>query len=560
MSRKGGLPVSPEAIDQAWRHALDLWGVGVNLSPPVAYQVEEKGHFDDMEPLAYIDMSTRQVVVNYALLERIGALASLPAVLAHEVGHHARFPHTLGLAAALRVMEQTLIPGIFQSLTNLFFDLQVNEVVGRTRKEELVAVYKGFVSKEQTQPHWLFTVYLAVYEELWGLEVGTIVPAEHEQAIELRFPGFRGDARMFAQTFYALDDVYLQFAYFCSIFVRYLDVPSTFTCRAPLAADVREPDADDYAGALYGSGAMERALAEAKERGWVEDGEAPGEEDALTTIERVTAGLPGSARGPFRRALVGHHYRRLVDAHMIELPTATPGPTPDPYLPTTTTEWEVGDDPRSIDWTQSVLASGALAGVMPLRRELLPEDPVAVGVGVPAVEIYLDTSGSMPNPASALNAMTLASQILSAAAIRKGGKVRAVVYSSGTPLVSDWMQDEDTARDFLLHYVGGGTDYPFAVLKQLAGERDDVIRVVISDSDFLSNVKGKGAHDALLLGVERSLRFIVLLALPWGSEVGASNELEVELLCPEFRLAVVKSYGDLVPVAAQLSQALFGER
>lgn len=547
------------AIAAAWERALDLWSANVTLSPPTRWRPDPAAPPGQGEPLAYIDMVTRQVVVNLEELASVGASHALRAVLAHEVGHHIRFPHTLGFAASLELLEKRLIPGLGQSLTNLFFDLQVNEVVGRTWAEELADVYRGFAKKPDAKPDALFVFYLSVYEELWGLEAGDLSSATSCRKAEKKYPGLRAEARIFAQTFWALDDPTLQFVYFCSIVQRYIEGDGKGAGVPPLGADVPRPGLDDYAGALYGGAAIERALAEAKARGWIEEGDGErGVGDALADIARVSAGRPGNEAREFQQALVGRHYKRLVDEHIFEVPPATTGPAPDAFLPTTVTEWEPGDDVRSIDWTQSVLLSGELAGVRPMRRELLPDEPHGEGTGLPAVEIYLDTSGSMPSPLAAVNAMTLAAQILSAAAIRKGGKVRGVVYSSGPPLVSPWMADEETARNFLLNYAGGGTDYPFALLRAHTDGRPEAVRVIVSDADFLSNMRGKAAPAALAHAVERSARVVVLLAVPWAKPGAVEKTFAPFIGRDGFRLAVVNGYADLGGAARDLARALFG--
>ena len=78
-------------IDDAWSAALEVWGVQTTLSKPERWKKGEGAQAD--EPLAYIELTTRQVVVNLDMLDRMGAGGSLTAVLAHEIGHHVRFPH-----------------------------------------------------------------------------------------------------------------------------------------------------------------------------------------------------------------------------------------------------------------------------------------------------------------------------------------------------------------------------------------------------------------------------------------------------------------------------------
>jgi hypothetical protein len=551
-----GTVLDGPAVARAWKDALAVWDVSVTLSPPVGVARKGRSHWQGDEPLAYIDLATRQVVVNLPLLEKLGAASSLTAVLAHEIGHHVRFPHSLALAASLQLLEKRLIPGLRQSLTNLFFDLLVNEFVGRTRADELCRVYQGFV-RSAPEPIPLFSFYLAVYEELWGKPAGHLVPRAAAAAMDGAYPGWRAEARVFVQTFYSLPSVHLQFVYFCSRFVRYVPDPEKLSYVIALGHDVPGPDEDALDAAVRGFGAEEsdEALREAEERGLLDQSglEGQAEEDPLESIDAITRHLPGRSAAAFKQALVSRHYKRLVDQHLIQPPPAEAAP--EPSLPTVTEDWEWGDNPRSIDWTATLLARGGLGPAQPLRRDLEPEEPSPQARRFPAVEIYLDTSGSMPDPSRALNAMTLAAQILAASALRKQGVVRGIVYSSGKPLVSDWMYDEERARLFLLQYAGGGTDYPFDVLRASARDRTDVVRVIVSDSDFLANVQGPGAMDALRFAVDKSRLLVAFLALDakW-----ARTALDPVLGSSRFRLVPVASMNDFAGAAAALAEALFG--
>lgn len=557
-------PLAPATVERCWRDGQAVWEAEVNLSPPQPFR-QKASDWRKQEPLAFIDLATRQVVVNFDLLARKGLLGSLTAVLAHEVGHHVRFPHTLGLAASLQVLEKRLVPGLAQSLTNLFFDLQVNEVVGRPRGSgplagrdlaaEAAAVYRSFGAED---PSPLFAFYLAVYEELWGASAKGLVPAKTASEMDEKLPGWRADARKFVQTFYALEGAHRQFVYFCSVFIRYVGPPEKLRYLIPLGGDVPVPDLDDFDSILrgYGQDEAEEALREARENGWLEDSglaEDASAGDALGKLERISSGIPGNARAEFKLALVSRHYKRLVDEHILKLPAETP--PPEPFLPGPTEDWEWGDSPAAIDWNASVLARGPLAGVQPLRRELLPDEPSPSEPGLPAVEIYLDTSGSMPDPSTALNAMTLAAQILSASALRKNGRVRAVIYSSGPVKSSPWMYDEETARRFLLQYAGGGTDFPFPLLHKKAEEAPDVLRVIVSDSDFLANVQQPQALEHLSYAVDRSRLLVALLAT---SGARARSVLERVLGRPRFRLALVGDVSQFGKVAADLADAVLG--
>src|SRR5262249_5734933 len=160
------------------------------LSPPQPLAPSGGADWKGDDPLAYIDLVARQVYVNLPLLVELGARESLTAVLAHELGHHVRWPHTLGVAAHLQLLEQRLIRGVGQSLTNGFVALLVSEGVGRTRGRELADVYRGFNRRAAAgtgmSPFGWF--YLAVYEELWGPPAGPMVAAGSDAEMEKKFP------------------------------------------------------------------------------------------------------------------------------------------------------------------------------------------------------------------------------------------------------------------------------------------------------------------------------------------------------------------------------------
>ncbi|MFB6374352.1 MAG: hypothetical protein ABEN55_14825 [Bradymonadaceae bacterium] len=210
---------TPEEIASAWREAVGFWGIEVALSPPEPHDSRsDRGDGPGHEPVAYIDLERRQVVVNFEWLGTRGLEEALPAVFAHEIGHHVEFPRTLGSMAELEVMERRLLPTYDESLVNLFLDLQINEKLGGRWADQILAIYE--TAPEERGP--IFTFYLAIYEELWGTEPGRLVGDGTDVRMEQAYPGWRADARMFAQTFYGLPDTHLQFAYFCSRFSRYI--------------------------------------------------------------------------------------------------------------------------------------------------------------------------------------------------------------------------------------------------------------------------------------------------------------------------------------------------
>lgn len=556
-------------VEQAWRGALELWGEYVELSPPQPFD-DSRGddHWPGDDPLAFIDLQSRQVIVNYELLYVLGAAESLEAVLAHEVGHHVAFPRTLGELATLKLMEQRLLPRFGNSLVNLFLDLQVNEVVGRTHAEELSAVYRGFRDHRDQPPNPIFAFYLAIYEELWALRSGALVGDEAASWMDETYASWRADARMFTQTFYHLADTYLQFAYFCAVFLRYIRNPRTEEVvsvpKIPLGDDAPVASPGDYARAMRGveRGRAAQALDEAVEREWMDEEVIDETMDGFELVDGALRAGGGQGRGAaeFRRQVAERHYAHLVERHLIELPQ-TETSSEESLIPETLATWEVGDDPRSIDWVASTMERGPMAAVMPRKRVYVADDDHNSESGPASLEIYLDTSGSMPAPSRQFNAMTLAAQILSTTAIRSEGRVRAVIYSDGDPMVSEWMYDEVTARRFLMHYAGGGTHFPFDVLQRRADEEPGSIRVVISDSGFIMDLRRDDGPETLIEAARRSEAAVVVLANVTTDGDSLERPARDALSHPDIELVTVGDLSELGRTARQLSDALFrGQR
>ena len=111
-----------DLVDAMWKKALDNWGL-VQIAVPMQ---DPKS-----EALAYIDLNTRQVVINPDRIAGLKAEASLEAIFSHELGHHLRYPASLAVQARLELLERELLPVRGYSLLNLFSDFLINTDLGR---------------------------------------------------------------------------------------------------------------------------------------------------------------------------------------------------------------------------------------------------------------------------------------------------------------------------------------------------------------------------------------------------------------------------------------------
>jgi hypothetical protein len=226
-------------------------------------------------------------------------------------------------------------------------------------------------------------------------------------------------------------------------------------------------------------------------------------------------------------------------------------------VPTTLEEWELGDSLRDIDWAATLLLRGReLGGVLPMKRiKVAEEEGLEARLWQPRTEIYLDVSGSMPDPRFQINSMTLAAQILATGTARAGGWVRALLYSRAPVLFWEWARSETEVSRFLMHYIGGGTAFPFAILdasvQECAG--DQPIRVIITDCDFDANLDEDPANAGVLSrAIAASPRCVLLLHAPAPERVVGYRALGATVV-------PVETMDDFPRLAAELTLALFPE-
>lgn len=544
------------ALEQAWHAALTLWGLAVNVSAPTL-----KG--GETDPIAYIDLRSREVVVNGVRLAEMDCWGSLTAILAHELGHHLHYPHSLTTQARLELLERELLPMRGGSLLNLFNDFMINcELVKHPEMlEQLSAVYAAMkLKKADAAADPCFVFFLVCFEEAWRTAPGALTgPAG--PALEALYLGARAEAQMLAETVPNLGpNVFTQFIYFASVFSRYQPLEDNAKSKSksksknPFAGDHSEPEAGDYADALQRSSQEREAVKRGVASGWLDAAKVP-DDNAAARIRAAT--LPGLMKGQPQKlaSAMALHYRRLAERYLMKPPpTLRDG---EPLIPSTLTEWDSADSPKEIDWLASVSARGHALGVaMPLKRELDADDPVDQATRFSTrLEIYLDVSGSMPDPKTALNPMTLAAQVLATSALRAGGSARALIYSSNHVKHWTWTRSEITMSQFLMTYIGGGTTFPFGVLTDSMKETaaSPPIRIVLTDADFHHNMKQAKA-EALLREAQARSPFIILLnnARPEHDWVKAIAATSARVVC-------VSSIAEFPKTAAALALALFAK-
>ncbi len=503
-------------IEEAWPKAQRYWSSFLLMSEPV----------DKPEAIAQIDLATRQVSLHGQLIEEKHLHDTIEALLAHEVGHHVRYPGSLATQARLCVLEKQVLPFEGYSLINLFTDLMINERLGHDLKEQFIKLYTVLSTDlhvEDKDAQWkrnpAFLFYMAVYEELWRLNPGRLMGPPEAEFSE-HFRGYRSEAQVLAQDLFNLGpNLFTQFLYFLSVFTRYVEPIEGEDPEHNNAHNcgVGDPSPEDWAEALSPNAKEREAIQRALREGWLDEVQAERLTGEQSQSHRLS-GVPGfrSVDASLVPEVMAAYYRREAEKYLLRPPKQRA--MGEAVVPTTLEPWSPQDPVQQIDWRASLNTLGETLGTAtPLIRSRVAEhEGHDVTLWQPRMELYLDVSGSMPDPRYTRNAMTLAAQILCAATIRAGGWFRAVLYSTDAVEYWSWCRSELEISRFLMHYIGGGTCFPWQLLERSLQERNRAdlsqpIRVVISDTDFDRNYDAQPAHAAVFANALRaSDRFVLL--------------------------------------------------
>lgn len=512
---------------------------------------------DDGAILARIDLATRSIRLGAQAIVQGKLQDSLDGLISHVIGHHVGFPGSPVAHARLLLLEHSFLPKLPRTITVPFYELLIDERLVRTAspeapiEDELCRIMR--VRAESSPDDALYLFLCAVAEEMWQRPEGDIL-GQTKADFYADFPNHRVDARLLAQNVFGYaPDLTLQYLYFASIAFRYALQSSPHGEGADPGTIGKQPTAEEWAEALLPSKSEKESIEKAIEEGLF-SGKMVDKLRNQDLGERA-GGVPGHGGNQSKLVteVMAAHYRREAEKLLFSPPPIAT--FSDALVPTTVEEWEPGESVAEIDWLTTLRIRGELLGTAtPLIRERIADEEGSV---VPSfegrTEIYLDVSGSMPDPTKAINAMTLAAQILVTGTLRAGGAARALLYSTENEKHWQFCRSEKILSKFLMRYIGGGTSFPFDVLAEsVESERHlQPIRVVITDVDFDFNYDSRPENAAIVRrAAERSPAFVLLLHAPTRDRVRLYEQAGA-------RVVPVRTLSDFPVMAAALAHSLF---
>ena len=566
---------------RAWPHALAAWSRHVVLRAPLlCLEREHAAREGLLESFAMIRLQDQAVVIDLADIHRRGLADYAVEILAHEIGHHVLAPanltdHARALARVRRALPTLEVHA--PMIANLYTDLLINDRLQRSAGLRLDAVFKRLAAEgSSNDPLW--SLYLRAYELLWSLPRGELGAAELSAEVE-------GDAWLAMRLVRHYARNWIEgAAKFAMLVLPHL----------AQRADAKHTWHDTLAA---GAGGQPSGLAEAEEEQPLvhpaRDAQLTGTEvsEPATTVAmdpRATSRARGGgqARQPFEygeilRAagvtlsdaeLAVLYYREKAAPHLVRFPASRQPRSIDP-LPEGLAPWDVGESFETIDWLQSVLQSPRIIPGLTTVQRLWGDSEAAKPASVPLdLDVYIDSSGSMPNPQQMLSYPTLAGAILCLSALRAGASVQITVWAgkhevSSTP---GFVRDTQQVMRALLSYFGGGTQFPLPTLRQTYLEkrrRRATHLLVISDDGvttlFDADERGNAGWDVLrgaLAAAQGGATFVLNLTADW-DQPQRDFYKRAELLRARSELGVtvyrVDDWLQLVDFAREFSQRVY---
>ncbi len=471
---------------QAWPQALEVWSKYTRLRDArlCASRIEaaDEGLTGSF---AMIRLNDQSIVVDLEGIAELGLEDYAVEILAHEIGHHVLAPGNatdhFRLLARIRHGLPTL-EAHAAMVANLYTDLIINDRLQRRAGLRLADIYRRLAqapgTPEDSGKTW--NLYLRIYENLWQLDIGSLGARKKRGAEGERI---EGDAWLGARLIRVYADDWLAGAgRFAALLLPYLAEDARHTPRTPFGHLL---DTADAAAGCDPMGGID-----------IEPDETavhPAEDPAITGIEPEETLRQGSkrqrrkpsrgqAREPFEygeilraagirlddHEIAVRYYRERALPHLVPFPVRPAPESPEPQLEGLE-PWEIGDPLDELDGLQTVLQSPRVVPGLTTVRRLYGREPGNASERRPVdLDLYVDSSGSMPNPQAAVSYLSLAGAIIALSALRAGSRVQATLWSGKEQVMHTmgFVRDEREILRILTGFYGDGTCFPIHRLRE----------------------------------------------------------------------------------------------
>jgi hypothetical protein len=430
----------PIELDQAWARAVAAWSPYARLPAPTPMR-------GDLEtaPLAQVRLQQGRIELNPLRFPQLPPRAQ-EALLAHEAGHLLRYPGSLlhyqrWAQIIFDVLPPALRPALNQIL-NVFADLLVNQSLAAQLGPALDQLYQALPPGTGR----LWQLQMRIQALGWGLEASPLADVELETDARL-------GVRLMRRGLRHPEQVLVSFVHLCEAYVSVPPEPVT------VISDLQQVWGALGDGALVGGpGDGGNQVSPADYLAWLE---------ALQIPAAVAHWLPA-------------YYGNLVRPWL--RPFVFPAMVQGEETPESFTVWEPSDPLTALQLRESLVHSPVIVpGVTTLQhRQEMDPDGRDLSRSVP-VDIYLDSSGSIPDPAVQLSPLVAAAVWWSLSARRQQMGVRVTLWSASSEgqSTAGFYDAEPALLKLLTTRLGGETRFPLeqleARVKAMGGKLHPVV-------------------------------------------------------------------------------------
>lgn len=567
-----------------WPEAIALWSRFTKLREP-------KWCFDDKEEksegltgsFAMIRLADTSIVISLTQVQE-NKLEQFPLeILGHEIGHHVYCPADLSDQGRMIARIRRALPTKEQHapfIANIYADLLINDRLHRGAGLCMAEVYKA-LGGETEDRFWTF--YMRIYEILWSLQRGSLAKGKIDATLE-------GDSQLGARLVRAYARDWMKgagrFAALCltylleddgkqvqQILKGWLDTMKSGAGGMP--DGLVEIDPDELADAVHPAYDEELSGVGSEAAGDTES------KDSVPVIEATSkGGSAGQCREPFEygeilrglgvnlnpQELAIRYYRERAVPHLVKFPTKEMPESKEPLVEALDV-WDVGSPMEDIDWIESVIVSPqVIPGYTTVQRTYgtssgsLPEREAV------DLDLYVDCSGSMPNPQHATSYLTLAGAIITLSALRVGSRVKATLWSGKHDFktTGDFTRDEHAIFQILTGYIGGATAFPIHLLRDTFQDRkiaDRAVHILVISDDgvdtmFDQDEKGNRGWDISKMALKKSRNGGTMVLNLWSD--WQQNQTLVRAGEQGWQIHRVQTWDQLVDFARAFSKANYG--
>jgi len=505
------IPASPELVEQwrsAWPQALALWSKYTRIRDARLCASRVEAASEGLQgSFAMIRLLDQSVVVDLETVHALGLDDYAVEILAHEIGHHVLAPGNATDQFRLLARMRRGLPTLEQHsamVANLYTDLHINDRLQRQEGLRIADIYRALARGAKGPAGAVWTLYTRIYELLWHLDQDSL---GGQAGIE----GLEADAWLGARLIRVYASDWMNGAgRFATLLLPYL-VMDAEKKRPPNQRFTYLLDTRDAAAGCDPAGAQD---IDADEAGSAihpaydpRVAELEGDENEEEVVV-VQGG--GQTRDPFEYgeilkaagiALTDHdiamrYYREQALPHLVPFATRPVPQAPEPQFEAVE-PWDLGAPLDEIDWLESVLVSPVpIPGFTIMRRASAPE-PAREGAPVPApvdLDLYVDSSGSMPNPQQQLSYLALAGAVIALSALRAGSTVQVTLWSGKGDLraTDGFVNDEDAILRVLTDFFGGATAFPIHRLRETYADKPArPVHILMISDDGISTMFDK---------------------------------------------------------------------